>query len=60
MRVDKLETVGNGRFLQAKGVCRRFETSEGLLEVLKGVDLEVSKGSMIAITGESGVGKSTL
>ncbi|MCP4704235.1 MAG: ABC transporter ATP-binding protein [candidate division Zixibacteria bacterium] len=46
--------------MQAKGVCRRFETSEGLLEVLKGVDLEVSKGSMIAITGESGVGKSTL
>ncbi len=55
-----METVGNDRFLQARGVCRYFETSEGLLEVLKGVDLDVSKGSMITITGESGVGKSTL
>lgn len=55
-----MDTVGNDQFLQAHGVCRSFETSEGLLEVLKGVNLEVSKGSMIAITGESGVGKSTL
>ena len=55
-----MDAIGNNRFLQAHGVCRSFETSEGLLEVLKGVNLEVSKGSMIAITGESGVGKSTL
>ncbi len=55
-----MDTVGNDRFLQARGVCRNFETSEGLLEVLKGVNLDVSKGSMVAITGESGVGKSTL
>jgi lipoprotein-releasing system ATP-binding protein len=60
VRDTELETVGNGRFLQARGVCRSFETSEGLLKVLKGVNLDVSKGSMIAITGESGVGKSTL
>ena len=55
-----MDTVGNDQFLQARGVCRNYETSEGLLEVLKGVNLDVSKSSMIAITGESGVGKSTL
>ena len=55
-----MDAIGNERFLQAHSVCRSFKTSEGLLEVLKGVNLEVSKGSMVAITGESGVGKSTL
>ena len=55
-----MEAVKDYHFLQADGICRSFETSEGLLEVLKGVDLKVDKGDMVAVTGESGVGKSTL
>ncbi len=46
--------------LEATGVHRQFQTAEGTLQVLKGVDLAVKRGEMVAITGVSGVGKSTL
>ncbi|MDI4637670.1 MULTISPECIES: lipid A export permease/ATP-binding protein MsbA [Halomonadaceae] len=38
----------------------RFTYAEGQNEVLKGIDLEVAPGQMIAIVGRSGSGKSTL
>ncbi|SDG06166.1 ATP-binding cassette, subfamily B, MsbA [Onishia taeanensis] len=38
----------------------RFAYAEGQNEVLKGIDLEVAPGQMIAIVGRSGSGKSTL
>lgn len=46
--------------LEARGVKRDFDTSEGPLAVLKGVELSVNKGDMVAVVGHSGVGKSTL
>ncbi len=42
--------------LIAKGIHKSY----GSLEVLKGVDLDISKGEIVSIVGASGAGKSTL
>jgi lipoprotein-releasing system ATP-binding protein len=42
--------------LQAKGIQKSY----GNLQILKGVDLEVSKAEIVTIIGASGAGKSTL
>lgn len=55
-----MEVTRNGILLQARNIHRKFETAGGVLEVLQGVDLNVNRGDMVAVVGESGVGKSTL
>ncbi len=42
--------------IEAKNISKKF----GDLEVLKRVDLQVSRGEVVAITGASGAGKTTL
>jgi lipoprotein-releasing system ATP-binding protein len=46
--------------LQARGLGKRFAGPAGELAVLEGLELEVSRGELLAIVGESGAGKSTL
>ena len=46
--------------VQARGLSRSFRSGGRTIEVLRGLDLDVSPGEMVAIVGESGVGKSTL
>ncbi len=46
--------------LRAEDIWKSFPSGEERLEVLRGVDLVVEPGQLVAITGASGSGKSTL
>jgi putative ABC transport system ATP-binding protein len=46
--------------IEARGVTKELGSGDGRLQILKGINLVVTKGEMLAIMGPSGSGKSTL
>lgn len=48
------------KILRCENIHRGFETPDGRIEVLQGIDLCLDRGEMVAVLGASGVGKTTL
>jgi len=46
--------------LLARGLVRTYRETEAPVRVLRGIDLEVARGEIVAVVGASGSGKSTL
>jgi putative ABC transport system ATP-binding protein len=55
MNVDNSQTL-----IQLRNVTKTFQLASGKFDALKNVSLSIGKGQMVAITGKSGSGKSTM
>ncbi len=55
-----MSEVGRDTVLRLSGVVRTYRQAAEALEVLRGVDLSIRRGELVALIGPSGAGKSTM
>ena len=52
--------MSNAPLIEARAVCKTYETKDGPVESLKELDFSIAEGEFISVVGPSGCGKSTL
>ena len=55
-----MTAIGTDLAIEAAGLVKSYRSGDGVVEVLRGVDLAVRRGSIVGVTGRSGAGKTTL
>jgi lipoprotein-releasing system ATP-binding protein len=58
--IAEQHATGDTPVLRATGIRKGYDGPSGRLEVIQAVDLEIARGTILAILGASGSGKSTL
>jgi len=58
--VSGLSGLGIDYMISLRGIQKSYTTGTHQLHVLKGIDLSIGQGEMVAVMGSSGSGKSTL
>jgi len=59
-RAASVALAATGPLIRMEGVTKTYDSGELAVQALRGIDLVIEEGGMVAVIGPSGSGKSTL